>query len=312
VSSAADDDVLQASTLFEQVLDVAPDYVPAWVGLGFTRLDQVRRLLIPRDEGIALGREALAQALAIDPNNAEAYAMWSFLALTYENDLKAVSDHLNKALLLEPTNDRVLVNASNLLWALGRFDECLSLDKYIVAKDPLNPRYHYNLALDYLWLGQVEKAIAAANFTLTLAPDKWYANFLLTRALLVQGENEAALEAIQKEPAEYLRLIGLAMVYHALGRKADADAAVAEFIEKYAQTWPYHLAAVLAYRGEVDRSFEWLKKGASSDIVEPDYHLFDPMFANNHDDPRWLQFLREIGKSPEQLAAIEFEVHLPH
>jgi hypothetical protein len=32
---------------------------------------------------------------------------------------------------------------------------------------------------------------------------------------------------------------------------------------------------------------------------------------NIHDDPRWLPFLRSIGKAPEQLAAIEFEVTLP-
>jgi hypothetical protein len=37
----------------------------------------------------------------------------------------------------------------------------------------------------------------------------------------------------------------------------------------------------------------------------------DILFANIHDDPRWLPFLKSIGKSPEQLAAIEFEVRLP-
>jgi hypothetical protein len=34
-------------------------------------------------------------------------------------------------------------------------------------------------------------------------------------------------------------------------------------------------------------------------------------FTNLHDDPRWLPFLESIGKSREQLAAIEFEVKLP-
>jgi hypothetical protein len=37
----------------------------------------------------------------------------------------------------------------------------------------------------------------------------------------------------------------------------------------------------------------------------------DVQFANIHDDPRWLPFLESIGKSPEQLDAIEFEVRLP-
>jgi hypothetical protein len=35
------------------------------------------------------------------------------------------------------------------------------------------------------------------------------------------------------------------------------------------------------------------------------------LFANLHDDPRWLPFLEQFGKSSEKLAAIEFEVALP-
>jgi hypothetical protein len=30
-----------------------------------------------------------------------------------------------------------------------------------------------------------------------------------------------------------------------------------------------------------------------------------------HADPRWLPFLRKIGKAPEQLAAIKFDVKVP-
>jgi hypothetical protein len=37
----------------------------------------------------------------------------------------------------------------------------------------------------------------------------------------------------------------------------------------------------------------------------------EPLFANIHDDPRWLPFLEGLGKSPAQLDATEFEVKLP-
>jgi hypothetical protein len=36
------------------------------------------------------------------------------------------------------------------------------------------------------------------------------------------------------------------------------------------------------------------------------------LLASLHTDPRWLPFLRKIGRAPEQLAAIPFEVKLPH
>jgi hypothetical protein len=37
----------------------------------------------------------------------------------------------------------------------------------------------------------------------------------------------------------------------------------------------------------------------------------EPLFTRIHDDPRWSPFLEDIGRSPEQLAAIKFEVKLP-
>jgi hypothetical protein len=35
------------------------------------------------------------------------------------------------------------------------------------------------------------------------------------------------------------------------------------------------------------------------------------MFASIHDDPRWLPFLRKIGRAPEQLAKVELKLTLP-
>jgi hypothetical protein len=35
------------------------------------------------------------------------------------------------------------------------------------------------------------------------------------------------------------------------------------------------------------------------------------LFDKIHADPRWLPFLRKLGKAPEQLAKIEFKVPQP-
>ena len=78
--------------------------------------------------------------------------------------------------------------------------------------------------------------------------------------LLLKGDVKAALAEIQQEPEESWRLAGLSMAYHALGRRAESDAALDELIGKYEQTMSYNIAYVLAYRGEPDRAFEWLDK----------------------------------------------------
>ncbi len=68
---------------------------------------------------------------------------------------------------------------------------------------------------------------------------------------------------------------------------------------------------MLAFRGEADRAFEWLDKAVEYNDPGLSEIAASTEFANIHDDPRWLPFLESIGKSPAQLAAIEFEVRLP-
>ena len=72
------------------------------------------------------------------------------------------------------------------------------------------------------------------------------------------------------------------------------------------------MAAVLAYRGDVDGAFASLEKAAQMNDIDLGATAVYPTFANLHDDPRWLPFLRKIGKAPEQLAAIKFDVKVPN
>jgi len=66
-----------------------------------------------------------------------------------------------------------------------------------------------------------------------------------------------------KESSEVVRIIGLPMAWHALGKKAQSDVALAELIGKYEKEAPYNIAGVLAFRGEADRAFEWLDKAVA-------------------------------------------------
>jgi hypothetical protein len=73
-----------------------------------------------------------------------------------------------------------------------------------------------------------------------------------------------------------------------------------------------NIAYALAFRGEADRAFEWLDKAVAyhdSGLAEI---VGGPPFANRRHDPRWLPFLCKLGKAPEQLAAIKFDVKLPN
>jgi TolB-like protein/Flp pilus assembly protein TadD len=301
----------QSNVLLKQVLALDPNYARAWRLLARNYAVQAENRSLPREEGLALASEAITKALAIDPNLAEAHSWFGMFVAEHDGDLAEAAQQLRRGLSLEPKNPMVLSHSAAFLRMLGRLDETIAIEEYVMAHDPLNPFVRWNLSWNYLLAGRPDEAIATAHTLQRLYPGRRYVQSLLGLALLHMGQKEAALQAIQQEAAEDSRLLSLVMAYHALDRAAESDAALTELIRQYEQEWPYYIATGLAYRGEVDRTFSWLNKAVQHKDTDLATIASGSWFTNLHDDPRWLPFLESIGKSPEQLVAIEFEVKLP-
>ena len=302
----------RSNALYEHALEIESEYAAAWVGLAFNYMSQAGFLgVLTFDDGYTLAREAVNRALAINPEYALAYAALSRIASSYDNDLAAAARHVERALELDPTNPDILGRAARLASSLGRLDEAIALNEYVVAHDPVSAGAHSDRGYSYWAAGRLDESIASYGTTLSLSPGSSWTHYAIGTALLLKGEPEEALQTMQQETSVEWRLIGLAMAYHALGRVAESDAALAQLIDRYEQSWSYNIAYVLAFRGEAERAFEWLDKAVQYKDPGLTDVSTDPLLANISDDPRWLPFLESIGKSPEQLAAIEFEVTLP-
>ena len=301
----------QSDALYRKVLAIDPRYVPAWAGLSRNFGNETSQGLLPNKEGFAQAREAAVKALAIDPDYAPAHAGLGWIAMYGDNDLAGAALHLERALAIDPADLRVLTTSATLLQSLGRLDEALALEEAAVRRDPVNVTTLFNLGYHQRMAGRLDAAIASFRTVLSLSPSNGGAHCQLGVALLLKGDAKGALAEIEQETSEIYKMIGLPMAYHALGRKADSDAALAALIAKYEKDAPYNIASVYAFRGEADQAFRWLDKaveygdGGLGEIVT------DNLFDKIHADPRWLAFLRKIGKAPEQLAKIEFKVTLP-
>ena len=228
-----------------------------------------------------------------------------------DNDLAGAAQHFKRALALDPADLDVLRNSALLLRSLGRLDEALALDEAVVRRDPVNVTALSNLGYHQRMAGRLDEAIASFRTVLSLTPGRGGAHAQLGNALLLKGDAQGALAEIEQETSEIWKMIGLPMAYHALGRKADSDAALAALIAKYEKDAPYNIAYVYAFRGEADKAFEWLDKAVEYGDPGLGEIVTENLFDKIHADPRWLPFLRKIGKAPEQLAKIEFKVTLP-
>src|SRR5712671_6342668 len=301
----------QSEALYRKVLAIDPRYAPAWDGLARNFGNETGQGLLPGKEGFAQAREAAVRALAIDPDYAPAHAQLGWIAMYGDSDLVGAAQHLERALALDPADLRVLTTSVTLLQSLGRLDEALALEEAAVRRDPVNVTTLFNLGYHQRMAGRLDAAISSFRTVLSMSPSNGGAHCQLGIALLLKGDAKGALADIEQETSEIYKMIGLPLAYHALGRKADSNAALAALIAKYEKDGPSNIASVYAYRGEADKAFEWLDKaveygdGGLGEIVT------DNLFDKIHADPRWLAFLRKIGKAPEQLAKIEFKVTLP-
>ncbi len=300
----------RSDSLLRQVLAIDPRYAPAWTRLAANFAHEANIGVVSNEEGYRRAREAAGKALAIDPGYAPAHGELGYIARS-AGDLAGAARELERALALDATDPDVLGNSAVLLASLGRLKEAIALQEYVVARDPVNLSRLSNLGYTYVRDGRYDDAIARLRTGLSLSPGFGAAHFLIGEALLLKGNAPAALGEMQRETSESWRLGGLAMADHALGREAQSDSALAALVRKYPKDAPYNIAYVHAFRGQPDQAFAWLDRAVEYGDPGLAEIPAEPLFERIHSDPRWLPFLRRIGKAPEQLARIHFQVDLP-
>jgi hypothetical protein len=155
--------------------------------------------------------------------------------------------------------------------------------------------------------GRYDAAIASFRTVLSLSPSRGNAHAQLGTALMLKGETTAALAEIEQEKTDW-RMNGLPMAYCALGQMTEYEKAMADEIKQDEKEGPYNIAYAYAFCGDADKAFEWLDKAVTYQDPGLSGIVTENLFDKIHSDPRWMPFLRKIGKAPDQLAKIEFKM----
>ena len=279
---------------FEKALQIDPNYARAWVGLSSAHTRQAGFGYSPIDEGFAKARKEAEKALEMDPNLPEAHANMGWIKTFYDWDWTGADGAFKRALELEPGNTDAIRGAAILATALGRFDEAITLDRQAIELDPLRVSTHSNLSLSLHYAGKWQEAEAAVRKALELNPQYPSGHLFLGRIYLAQSKVQQALAEMQKESEPAWRGYGLALAYQAAGNKKEADAALAEYIEKFQNNWAFQIASIYAYRGETDKAFEWLERAYKQRDGGLTGLKGDPLLRSLHSDPRWTAFLKKM------------------
>ena len=284
----------KAVSYYEQALTLDPGYARAWAGLGRVYIIQTDRGYDTRHETLRKGRQAVEKAVELDPNLAEAHAELGWIRTNYDWDWLGADAAYKRALELEPRNAMVVRQAAALAATLGRFEEAIERGRRAVELDPLSAGARVNLAGFAYYAGLLDEAEAAVRKGLELSPAYPSAHLQLGQVLSARSNPEAALAEMEREPEPIWRRFGLALVYHALGRKKEAEVALGELLEKHKEGGAFQIAEVYAFRGETDKAFEWLERAYAQRDPGLSGVKGDPLLKNLEADPRHAAFLKKM------------------
>lgn len=231
----------------------------------------------------------------MDEDLAAAYLVLGDIKNHNDWDWAGADAAFQRALELEPGNSRVLRIVAELAFTLGRFEEAVVLNERALAIDPLSFAAYKNLGEAYFFAGRLHEAAVTFRKCLELNKEYPKAHHLLGRVYLVQSNPEAALTEMKRESVPVFRLFGLALAYHAAERQEEAETALAEFIEKYSHDAAFQIAQAYAYRGEIDRAFEWLERAYDQRDPGLTWIKGHPLLKNLEGDPRHTAFLKKMG-----------------
>jgi TolB-like protein len=295
----------EALAAYQHAVELDPGFALAWAGVAGTNV----WLAAFATEGgqktfdahLASARDAVARALSIEPNLPEALLARGSIETNFDFNWNGAAQTLSKALALAPADPNIVIAAGNLEIARGNTDRAIELYRKAVDLDPVNAQARAFLAFNLAATKRFAEARAEFPRVVELNPAAPWAHAGLGLSYLLEGKFEEAVAATEGEAGEWARLLIVACARWGQKKIPEADAALAQLTEGFAETAAYQIAEAHAYRGDKDRTFEWLERARRQrDPGLAGLHK-DPLLTNLHDDPRWNAFLHAMGLADDQL-----------
>jgi len=285
----------EAVTLFQQALNLDPMSPDAAAELAFTYYQQGVYVFLPPRVAFDQARRAAATALRLDPKNARAHYVLGKIYLVYDWDWAAADREFKQAAIFAPGSADPQSGEARLFFTLGRWDDALQKIKAALAQDPLDPNSLQYLGLIQARRGHMPEAEGALRLMLNIRPTYGWGHFYLGALMLARGDHDGAFAEMQQETVDDAQLTGLAMVNHALGRKADSDAALGRLLKEHADGSAFDIANVYAFLGQSNEAMRWYERAYAQKDADLYGVKFDLPVKELEGDSRFKAFLKKMN-----------------
>ena len=294
-------ELLKAAEYFRKATQCDPEYALAYSGLADT-LSAAITSEIPAKDVFPEAKAAIALALALDPESAEAHNADATIKFWFDWDFEGAEAAARKAISLNSNYFLAYLYLAHVLSNVGRHDEALQTIQQARVLDPFSLITNTMYGQFLYHAGQLEASIQQFRATLDMEWRFWIAHICLAKSYEQQGMYSEALAACDAAGefsggnSEALSLAGY--VYAVSGERARAEAKIQQLLEQKAKRYvpPYSVALVFAGLGETETALQWLEQAFEDRDVHMPF-LLDHKWNGLRLKKQFQQMLSRVGFS---------------
>lgn len=289
-----------ALSAFRRAIDLDTACTRAYAGTALAYRGLVH---VDREPGemFALAKAAVAQALMIDPDSAEALMAQGRNRDLYDWDWAGAEASLKRAIALNPSLMEAHFAYAHLLVDLGRFDEGLAQARQARDLDPLSPMVNAIYAGFLTAARQPEAAGRQVRRALDLQPDFWIALQVRGGMALDRGDTAAAIADFDRAAERShgaSQILALQAIAHAqAGGRARAQAILQELLARRAAGYvpATSLAAAHVALGDTVAALDELERAYRERDIRMAFLKVDARWNPLRSQPRFRALAQRMG-----------------
>jgi TolB-like protein/DNA-binding winged helix-turn-helix (wHTH) protein/Tfp pilus assembly protein PilF len=293
----------RSQEFFQQAIQLQPDYAAAWSGLADSYTLLAVDGQVPPQTVMAKAGEAARKAIELDGSLSDAHKARAALYLFDTWEWQSAEAESRRALELDPNNAEAHHLYSYVLFVTQRLEEALQEQKRATSLDySLRP---WALGRAYIHLRQFDDAIKELRMLAESQSNKSWVRYQLSQAYWLKGmykESEQELESALRLGSDPKMADAYHRAFVRNGEKGAAQVGVVELKARARKKYisPWDMAFECALLGDVDKE-ETLKYLEAAYQARSPWLVFvqnEPVFDFLHSDPRYRALVNKIGLPP--------------
>jgi len=294
----APDSMDTAMQYFEQAKERDPEFALPYTGISFVWMLRQQLGMVPPDEAGPKIMEAVGRALELDSTLAEVHFMMANMNVLGVWDWEAGESAYKKAIEINPNHAEAHALYSQLLIILGRPEEAMEHIELALKLDPHNPMINVWYSADLLLINRYNDAISASREVFEKNPTLFLVLEILFDALHITGRYEEAFEVVKLLYSSLLKDYDHVFdQYEKLGYAGtlnlEADTLMAQSKSKYFN--PADIALLYIHAGNKERALDCLEQAYEMHDPNVIYIGQRTAYAILRDEPRYQELLRKLN-----------------